>query len=225
MLECRTYTYAEFSALFNTRDNQGMRRRLNRWGIIYSTVGRGAGIKFTIEKIPDPFEPYCVLDLGFSPQTDFDKLNLFLYYLLNDEEFVGLPCEMMARRITRDGYTLTRQTIETYLRRLDDQNLILRASGNYHYYFARYGNLIETTREKYSQAWHKYWNNIENNYSSREAIMEMCAEYGGVARRQAIIEFNGIYNGTMDALNDMVCDRMEKRWTTPINSNGTLLKL
>ena len=55
MLECKTYTYAEFSALFNTRDNQGIKRRLDRWGIKYSTAGRGTGLKYTIEEIPDPF--------------------------------------------------------------------------------------------------------------------------------------------------------------------------
>ena len=103
MLECKTYTYAEFSALFNTRDNQGIKRRLDRWGIKYSTAGRGTGLKYTIEEISDPFVPFCILDLGFPPQTIFDKLNLFLYYLLDDEEFVGLPCEMMEQRINNDG--------------------------------------------------------------------------------------------------------------------------
>ena len=43
MLECKTYTYAEFSALFNTRDNQGIKRRLDRWGIKYSTAVFGSG--------------------------------------------------------------------------------------------------------------------------------------------------------------------------------------
>lgn len=148
MLECKTYTYAEFSALFNTRDNQGIKRRLDRWGIKYSTAGRGTGLKYTIEDISDPFVPFCILDLGFAPQTFFDKLNLFLYYFLNDKEFAGLPCEMMERRIENDGYTLSRQTIEKYLRQLDHQDLILRASGNYHYYFARRGRLIDTTKEK-----------------------------------------------------------------------------
>ena len=52
MLECKTYTYAEFSALFNTRDNQGIKRRLDRWGIRYSTAGRGTGLKYTIEEFP-----------------------------------------------------------------------------------------------------------------------------------------------------------------------------
>lgn len=101
MLECKTYTYAEFSALFNTRDNQGIKRRLDRWGIKYSTAGRGTGLKYTIEEISDPFVPFCILDLGFPPQTIFDKLNLFLYYLLDDEEFAGLPCEMMEQRIKK----------------------------------------------------------------------------------------------------------------------------
>lgn len=61
MLECKTYTYAEFSALFNTRDNQGIKRRLDRWGIKYSTAGRGTGLKYTIEEISDPFVPFCIL--------------------------------------------------------------------------------------------------------------------------------------------------------------------
>ena len=73
MLECKTYTYAEFSALFNTRDNQGIKRRLDRWGIKYSTAGRGTGLKYTIEEISDPFVPFCILDLGFPPQTIFDS--------------------------------------------------------------------------------------------------------------------------------------------------------
>lgn len=224
MLECKTYTYAEFSALFNTRDNQGIKRRLDRWGIKYSTAGRGTGLKYTIEEIPDPFVPFCILDLGFAPQTFFDKLNLFLYYLLNDEEFAGLPCEMMEQRIENDGYTLTRQTIENYLCQLDHQDLILRASGNYHYYFARRERLIDTTREEYSRAWREYWQDKEKGCPAGEAIMFMCMKYGGVARKQAIIEFNGIYNNTLNALNDMVCDRIEKKWVNSIIPNDTPLK-
>ena len=49
-------------------------------------------------------------------------------------------------------------------------------------------------------------------------------KYGGVAKKQAIIEFNGIYNNTLNALNDMVCDRIENKWVNPINPNGTPLK-
>lgn len=209
MLECRTYTYSEFTELFHTRDNAGMARRLNRWGIRFEKKGRGANATYNILEIPDPFKVYCILELEVSPQTDFDKFALFLYYLLNDEAFAGLPCERMEAKIRGDGCTLTRQTIETYLRRLDQKNLISRTSYNYHYYFAKSGSLIDTTQEQYSEAWRNYWKDIESGYSSRDAIYRMCMKYGGVARKQHIIDFNAFYNKTMDTLNDMVCERIE----------------
>lgn len=210
MLECRTYTYSELSALFETRDTQGIKRRLDRWGVQYETKGRGSGIIFDIQNIAKPFEMYCMLDLGFSYSTDFQKLTLFLYYLFNDEGFAGLPCEMMEARINADDLVLSRQTIERYLKKLDANNLLLRASGEYHYYFAKNGNLIDTTKEMYSQAWREYWQAKRDGCPTRDAIGEMCWKYGGVARKQAIILLNGIYGKELDALNAMVCNRIEQ---------------
>lgn len=210
MLECKIYTYPELSALFQTRDSQGIRRRLNRWGVQYETKGRGAGTTFTIQKIDKPFEMYCMLDLGFSPNTDFRKLSLFLYYLFNDDGFAGLPCEMMEARINADDLVLTRQTIERYLQKLNDKNLLLRNSGDYHYYFAKKGNLTDTTQEEYSQAWREYWQVKADGCSAQEAIFQMCQKYGGVARKQAIILLNGIYGKELDDLNAMVCSRIEQ---------------
>lgn len=210
MLECRTYTYAELSELFQTRDNQGIKRRLERWGVQYETKGRGAGTTFDIQRIDNPFEMYCMLDLGFSPNTDFQKLTLFLYYLFNDDGFTGLPCEMMEATINADDLILSRQTIERYLRRLDDNNLLLRASGEYHYYFAKKGNLIETTQEEYRQAWMEYWQAKNDGRPTQDAICEMCWKYGGVAKKQAIILLNGIYGKELDKLNEMVCERIEQ---------------
>ena len=37
----------------------------------------------------------------------------------------------------------------------------------------------------------------------------MCANYGGVARKQPIIEINGIYNDTIAQINEMVCACIE----------------
>ena len=74
MLECRTSSYAELSALLHTRDSQSIKRRFERWEVKYTTTGRGAGQKFTITEIGNPFKVYCILDFGFSPQTDFTKL-------------------------------------------------------------------------------------------------------------------------------------------------------
>ena len=55
MLELRTYTYKEMSAMFGTRDTQGIKRRLTRYGIEYTVEGRGASARFNIDRISDPF--------------------------------------------------------------------------------------------------------------------------------------------------------------------------
>ena len=84
MLELRTYTYKEMSAMFGTRDTQGIKRRLTRYGIEYTVAGSGGSAKFNINAIPDPFKVFCIIDLNFAPQTDFEKLLYFFYYLFND---------------------------------------------------------------------------------------------------------------------------------------------
>lgn len=44
----------------------------------------------------------------------------------------------------------------------------------------------------------------------------MCYQYGGIARKQAIIDLNGIYMNTFNAINDMVCQRIQAE----IDNNG-----
>ena len=87
---------------------------------------------------------------------------------------------------------------------------------DYHYYFARKANLREATREEYSRAWREYWQAKEGGCSSREALSMMCYQYGGIARKQAIIDLNGIYMNTFNAINDMVCQRIQAE----IDNNG-----
>ena len=209
MLELRTYTYAEMSALFGTRDTQGIKRRLDRYGIEYTVEGRGASARFNIDRISDPFKVFCIIDLNFAPQTEFEKLLYFFYYLFNDDEFLGLPRETMEARMKADNHTLTRQTIQTYLDRLSAANLINQQTMEYRYYFARGNTQRETTKEEYSEAWKQYWQHKEEGFSAGEAMAVMCANYGGVARKQPIIEINGIYNDTISQINEMVCACIE----------------
>ena len=54
MLECRTYSYAELSAVLHTRDRQGIVRRFERWEVKYTTPGRGTGQKFAITELGTP---------------------------------------------------------------------------------------------------------------------------------------------------------------------------
>ena len=137
MLECREYSYQELCSIFNTHDARSIKNRLTRWNVEYTYKGRGANLKFTIQNIHDPFRVFCILELSYSPQTDFRKLAYFLYYYMNDVEFYSLPCERQEQIMWMEGTPLTRQTIETYIQRLADNELILRASGNFRYYFGR----------------------------------------------------------------------------------------
>ena len=135
MLECREYSYQELCSIFNTHDARSIKNRLTRWNVEYTYKGRGANLKLTIQNIHDPFRVFCILELSYSPNTDFRKLAYFLYYYMNDMEFYSLPCERQEQIMWMEGTPLTRQTIETYIQRLADNELILRASGNFRYYF------------------------------------------------------------------------------------------
>lgn len=209
MLELKTYSYSELSQLFGTRDRQGIQRRLDRYDVEYTVRGRAATAEFTITAIRNPFKLFCIMDLGFAAQTDFYKLKYFIYYLLNDDEFVGLPCEAMQNRLDEDNHLTTRQTIRTYLRKLSDADLINLRSYEYRYYFAICRTQINTTRETYSAAWQEYWQLRDEGLLSIDAMQHVIRIYGGVPRKQEIIEFNGIYNDIREYLNDLACKSIE----------------
>ena len=71
MLECREYSYQELCSIFNTHDARSIKNRLTRWNVEYTYKGRGANLKLTIQNIHDPFRVFCILELSYSPQTDF----------------------------------------------------------------------------------------------------------------------------------------------------------
>lgn len=219
MLECREYSYQELCSIFNTHDARSIKNRLTRWNVEYTYKGRGANLKFTIQNIHDPFRVFCILELSYSPQTDFRKLAYFLYYYMNDVEFYSLPCERQEQIMWMEGTPLTRQTIETYIQRLADNELILRASGNFRYYFALGDTIIDTDEETYKQAWHEYWIHIEI-MPPQDAIWQMRRKYGGVARKQAIPEQNVFYLDTWDTLNAYATARVEADMDEFISSNN-----
>jgi len=101
---------------------------------------------------------------------------------------------------------------------LADNELILRASGNFRYYFALGDTIIDTDEETYKQAWHEYWIHIEI-MPPQDAIWQMRRKYGGVARKQAIPEQNVFYLDTWDTLNAYATARVEADMDEFISSN------
>ncbi len=210
MLELRTYTKSEMAAMFGTSGRQALKRKLQRCGVEFTITGRGENTMFTIIRIANPFKIFCITELGFNDRYDFYKLLYFFYYFFNDEEFRAMPDEAKEILMGMSGHPISRQTITGYTRKLDAANLIDRNTSNYHYYFAHLHEYRVVEKEEYNIAWHNYWNDIKNGYNSFDAIYRMIAKHGGVARKQPIPEFNGIYNDKIKLFHDLIEDEIQK---------------
>ena len=209
MLEERKYTIAEMAQITGTQSRQGIRRKLENYEIVFEESGRGSSVVFDVKNIPDKFKVFCIIDLGFPSQTDFIKLKYFMYYFFCDETFAQLPDEVKEVKLRGDGKTISRQTISNYIERLNKLNLISKNTDNYVYYFASGDYRETTTKEDYSKAWREYWANKNNGCDSSEAIRIMCYDYGGVARKYPIPEWNGIYLEEINYIIDLVCESIE----------------
>lgn len=211
MLEKRTYTYAELSAMFGTRYNHGIRRRLDTMGVIYNVKGRGGGTIFEIREITDPFKAFCILDLGFDPHTDFRKLRNFLFYFLNDDDFNWKPYEAMGEFLRMEGNTISRQTISGYLRRLESNNLIyLNGEAVYYKVFNEDGERKYEfiTKDEYSTAWKIYWEEKEKSGDSRSAFAIMKSCLGGIPKKHFRPLQNAITMDKYNKLAEYVADSM-----------------
>ena len=204
------YPKPEMSRIFGTRAKQGLDRKLERYGITFSVSGRGEQAVYEIQNISDPFKVFAITELGFDANTDFRKLRNFYYYFFNDEEFMAMPDEVKEARMKKEGKGVSRQSIAGYTAKLVAKDLIDRfPRNNFIYYFAYLGEQRIVERAEYSKAWREYWQNKEDGMEYYEAISEMIANYGGVARKQPIPEINGIYNEKIEYLRSLIQQSIE----------------
>ena len=204
VIETRTYTYAELSEMFGTRDNQGIKRRLENMGIIFNMKGRGGGTTFEIQAITDPFKAFCILELGFDSRTDFRKLRNFLFYFFYDENFNWKPHEAMEEYLRREGNAVSRQTITGYLNRLE-RNDLLNLHGETVYYKVFTENDKQKheliSKEEYSAAWMIYWEEKEKGTDPQTAFSIMKSVLGGIPKKH----YRPIPNAfTLDTYNKLV---------------------
>jgi hypothetical protein len=209
MLELKTYKKAELVKILGTNSRQGIKRKLNGYGISYTIEGRGETLTITITNIADPFKLFCITDLGFPAQCDFHKLRNFFYYFLNDEEFRTMPDEIKEHRLRDKGKDVSRQTIRNWLRRLEKQDILYADDSHCIYYFAFKDTQTITDYQTYKKAWQEYWKNTASGIYSWEAISIMRQKYGGIARRQPIMKFNAFYIQEINTLNKLVCESIE----------------
>ena len=203
MLELKEYIIKELHEYFQTSSKEGLERKMERYGIEYTSAGRGAKTIYSILAIPDPLKLYFVFDLGIEPQTDFIKARNYLYCFFNDDEFAALPYETQALLLEKEGKKISRSTIGKLMGKFEKKEYL--HGYEYLYYFAYKGYREMTDQETYNKAWREYWRDLKKeDYTSKDAIFNMIVNYGGVARKQRRIIANVVHEDKMDTLNELI---------------------
>lgn len=206
------YGKPALTEMLGTRSKQGIDRKLERYGVAFEVCGRGESAVYTIKAMADPFKVFAIVELGFDANTDFTKLRNFYYHFFEDEVFMAMPDEVKEGRMRKMGQDVSRQTIATYTQRLERNDLINRYTKNYIYYFANKGEQRMCDHAEYLEAWHNYWDDIDSGLDCYDAIDNMRADYGGVARKQPIPEINGIYNEKIDYMLTLIQQSIESEY-------------
>ena len=206
MLDMRTYTREELVELYHTDRIDSIKSKLNRQGYTYSACGRGQTFALTISGLPPRFKTFCMEQLGFAPQTDFERLKVFLYNFFFDDDYRQLPIVTMARILEKEFY-ISYQTLSNWIDKLEKANLIHRSMAEFNYYaFGKdeCGNPIEIpiTEKLYKKAWNEYWKG--NEYSYCEALACMNEVIKGTPKKFGVIDLNAFDEQTIEELKSIL---------------------
>ncbi len=211
MLKVGTYSIVELKQILGTKDKQGIDRKLDRYGVEYTSKGWADKREYTISKIADPFKLYCVVELGIPAQADFEKIRNLYYYFFCVEGFTDLPLVEMAKVMEAEGVKIARQTITKwidYLRRLDYINFT-KSDCAYYAISRKQGKRIckEITRQEYNNAWCIYFDcrDVEGCASAYE---KMYNSIGGNPYKKPIYYQNAIKEAEIEELIEIIIDTL-----------------
>lgn len=214
MIELKTYSYEELAEILHTKNNQGIKRKLMNYEVIYNCTGRGKNIEFHIQQIQNPFKLFCILELDIPAQSDFRLLRNFFFYFFGDEDFSKLPMNEMEVRMRADNRHISRQTIAKWIEYLRERNFLLLDDFECIYYRSAYINgiheLEEIPKETYKKAWAQYWKMRDRGFSASAAFATMYETLGGKPVKVKIPQFNGIYMDTVNTLFQLASDSIEQ---------------
>lgn len=202
MLDTRTYTRAELVEIFKTNRLDSIKEKLTRNGYEYVSSGRAERVTLTVTKKPSPFRDYCIKELGFAPQTHFHKLQPFLYRFAFGEDFRQLPMTEMARQM-KDEISICDDTINAYIQKLIENDIIYRDESNFNYYVIktdRNGNKStkRIDKETYNKACAIY--REEKAKGNKNAFQVAGASVGGKLFKNGVILENAFGKKKFDEL-------------------------
>lgn len=218
MLALKEYTTADIAEeldILKTVNNirQCIKEKLKRYNIGFTVEGRGNKTTYIINSIPDPFELYCITELDYASNTDFKKLRVVLYLILNDEEVSALPYAAQAQRLADNGINISRGTISNYIKKLTKANFI--GGGVIRYLLVKKdsnGRLIyePLTEEKYKAGWKIYWDIRNDTGDFENAYYSMRAYLGGHPLKRRVLEENAFMLDEIEKLQELLMESYEK---------------
>ena len=210
MLEVKTYSIQELRKILGSETKKQIDGKLKRYAVEFESTGRGSNLTYTIEKLNDPFKVFCITELGFSAQADFNHLKHFLYHFYHDDVFMSMPDKRKELMMdTCYDYHISRQTIANYENKLAKKNYIAKSS-EFIYYFAYKDYYRETNKEEYLEAWHYYWFLSDKYGRGFWPMLYVIQKYGGAPNKHARYESNAFYLKKIDYLLRIIGDSIEK---------------
>lgn len=205
-LEKRVYTRAELVDLFKTTRLDTIQAKIKRAGYSYTNSGRGASYTMEIQELPevDPFKKYCIDTLGYDPRTDFQKLKVFLYYFLADDDFMTLQYKEMSKVLEdQTGIRISPDTISNYYDKLKARGWADHGPGDYVCYIydkdTKQNRYI--TREEYCAIYREYWATVRaNNGDFACADARIKKKYGNKPKKRPRELKSAFFNVEYDEL-------------------------
>lgn len=189
MLEKRKYTRQELIDLYKTSRLDAIKNKIRRAGYLYTEAGRGKDYTMEITELPkeDQFNQYCIEVLGFDCRTDFQKLKTFLFFFLENDEFITLQYNEMEDTIKEHGGSVSAATISNYFKQLSSIGWIVKEPFEYVYFLhdSSSGTTRYITREEYCSINKEFWQLIKTDKKSwSEAYSTIKEKYGNKPRKR-----------------------------------------
>ena len=211
MLELRTYTKAEITGILDTEDRQGVKRKLDGYGVEYTINGWG-DYTLTITAINDPFRLFCITTLGIPAQADFHKLKMLYYHLFCCPGFAAYPYEVIASMLKEEGEIdpPSNKTVAKWMAYLDTIDFVAFDKEDCVYYAIQKRKdglrvCEEITKEVYCAGWHIYWE-YKPKEGTEAAYYRMFNYVGGHHCRRQKMKTNGIYRDDVEQLINILED-------------------
>lgn len=221
MIEKRIYKKDEMFAILKSKNKQSANKKLKRYGVVFTTHGRGQNLTYEIQKITNPFKLYCIIELGISANVDFEKFKYFCLYLFCDDTFITFPRIEMERILRANDTPISRQTISKSIRYLQNNNYIEVFKNDCRYYVIDSlpngeKSYTEIEHEKYKKGWQIYWDS-KKIMGTGLSYWKMRKYIGGHPYKCPKIEQNAFYSKEIKTLIDLVTDTFLNQ---PINTNN-----